>query len=88
VFFCLLSDEISSSDESEIKDPNPEVLLPSRPNRSKQESALRRKREGEADGSEQPVTYGILTKHFTVNPDAPYKDGFRRKEDSFVRAAA
>jgi hypothetical protein len=72
----LLYDEISSSDESEIKDPNPEVLLPSRQDRRKQESALRRKREGEADGSEQPVTYGILTQHFTVNPDAPYKYGF------------
>jgi hypothetical protein len=48
-------DEISSSDESEIKDPNPEVLLPSRQDRRKQESALRRKREGETEGSEQPA---------------------------------
>ena len=88
MFFCLLYDEISSSDESEIKDPNPEVLLPSRQDRRKQESALRWKREGEADGSEQPVTYGILTQHFTVNPEAPYKYGFGRKEDTFIRAAA
>jgi hypothetical protein len=25
--------------------------------------------------------------HFTVNPEAPYKDGFGRKEDTFIRAA-
>jgi hypothetical protein len=27
------------------------------------------------------------TQHFTVNPEAPYKDGFGRKEDTFIRAA-